>query len=137
MAWHACMHACINQSVIKILNLSIYILLLYSILKYFVVVFTRTKSNSRRQKLTLKLWRYAVQIIFFKSGIWSGSVLYVKKEIMFHFLSFTYIVNSIIKQLLSILKQFPLNLFFADCRCVYGIQSNSAVHCILAWCTEE
>lgn len=43
--WHVLwcgMHVYINQS-IKILNLAVYILLLYSILKYFMGVFTRTK----------------------------------------------------------------------------------------------
>ena len=65
-------------------------------------------------------------------NLFSHSILYMKKQIMFNFLSLTYIVNCNIKQFLSILKQFPLHLFFADCRCVYGIQSNSAVYCILA-----
>ena len=46
--WHVLwcgMHVCINQS-IKILNLAVYILLLYSILKYFMGVFTRTKVTA-------------------------------------------------------------------------------------------
>ena len=34
------MYVCISQSIIKILNLAVYILLLYSILKYFMVIFS-------------------------------------------------------------------------------------------------